>query len=83
METALRLLSPSHTYSAEGMYTINLTANNLSCPNLTEKIAAAYFIESPAPGVRYPAIKAVVEQTHNHKCEGIWRKIFMAAFHRP
>jgi gliding motility-associated-like protein len=56
------VFSPSHVYNAESMYTISLTANNTSCPNLTEKITAAYFIESPRPGVRYPAITAVVNK---------------------
>ncbi len=56
------LFSPSHIYPAEGMYQITLRANNISCPNLTDKLILAYFIESPIPGIRYAAVNAIANQ---------------------
>ncbi len=56
------LFSPSHIYPAESMYQITLTANNISCPNLTEKLILSYFIESPIPGIRYAEVSAIANQ---------------------
>ncbi|MBV9986777.1 MAG: gliding motility-associated C-terminal domain-containing protein [Chitinophagaceae bacterium] len=48
-----------HTYSAEGMYAIRLTADNNDCPNLNTGFSNTFFIESPKPGIRYAPITAV------------------------
>ncbi|MES2371858.1 MAG: PKD domain-containing protein [Bacteroidota bacterium] len=52
-------IAPSHQYLQTGNYTVSLTANNASCPTLTEKIATLYKIEAPLAGVRYDTVKAV------------------------
>jgi gliding motility-associated-like protein len=51
--------STQHTFTTPGNYTVTLTANNASCPNLTEKNTLAYTIELPLPGVRYDTVNAV------------------------
>jgi len=51
--------SPTHTYATAGNYTVSLTANNLSCPTLTETISIPVYVDSARVPVRYPTVKAV------------------------
>jgi gliding motility-associated-like protein len=51
--------SPVHTFKVPGKYAISLTANNASCPALTEKITIIHTIESAQEAVRYDTIHAV------------------------
>jgi gliding motility-associated-like protein len=70
--------SAVHTYSQEGMYTIKLTADNVDCPNLSTSFSNAFFIESPAPAIRYPALTAVVNKpvtlsARNFGAQYVWQ----------
>ncbi len=53
------ILSPVYTYPVGGDYIIALTANNLSCPNLTDSILVPYHIEAPRIPYRYATVNAV------------------------
>ena len=52
-------LTATHTYAVPGNFTVVLTANNASCPNLTTQKAITYTIESPLPGIKYDTIEAI------------------------
>jgi gliding motility-associated-like protein len=50
--------SASHVYPAGGGYTVALTADNRSCPSLTERIQIPVTIESTRAGLRYETVVA-------------------------
>lgn len=53
------IFSPAHTYTRGGDYTVTLTANNMSCPTLTESITTTYYIDSARVPMRYLTVNAV------------------------
>jgi gliding motility-associated-like protein len=51
--------APSHKYAAAGTYTIALTLNTVSCPDLTKTIQIPITIEAPRQGIKYDTVRAV------------------------
>lgn len=57
--TQSNVFSPTHLYTIGGNYAVTLTANNVSCPTLSETVTTNYFIDSARVPVRYPTVNAV------------------------
>ncbi len=52
-------LSATHIYTSAADYAVVLTANNISCPNLTTAATVNYSVETALPGIRYDTIYSI------------------------
>jgi gliding motility-associated-like protein len=54
--------SASHVYAAGGQYMVTLTANNASCPSLTDTRQSLVVIPVAQAGTRYSTINAIAQE---------------------
>jgi gliding motility-associated-like protein len=59
------LAAPSYTYSAAGPYIVKLKVTPTRCPSLARSDVRGITIDKPLPGMRYPAVKALISTPTN------------------
>ncbi len=68
------LFNPVTTYHEKGSYLVTLKVSPKNCPNLIGTVSKSITIQSPEPGERYPAVRAIINTTNRLQARNIGYK---------
>jgi PKD repeat protein len=69
--TVSNLLSPTHTFTNAGNYTVTLIAQSANCPAVADSIKKSVAIKNTIPGVRYFTVRAMKGKSYQLEARNI------------
>ena len=66
-------ISPQHSYSKIGSYTVSLVASLKDCSNSNDTLQTTIKIEAPLPGIKYPLVSATYGRPQQLSARNIGR----------